>query len=496
MAERHWITGSGWRPGPAPAKNAPRAVRMAKRETTEQSSSWLNESNNPPPGAADSGNVARAASATDGRRKGVEVREKISGRWGNWDLFDSQSSAANNYQNRDPPLTGIYISNMLNNRHVPQGVRDKYEVRRPDGAPQAQVGAAPQKKAAPAKKRPPPSSSSSEDEVEDSSDSDEPAAAPIDTNQTQFNEKFRCGTCKELTKSRKCGPCSNLRCATNTGGGTGTCAAPQPAEARKRPASPAPAPAPAHRRRTSAPTSRRTPSDNAPDLDVSPDGLIERTRNWFRVEEADPNSSTARDKGRRFELFMSWFMMYIWGGFSEVKCTGGSHDGGKDIVCTPSDRNKEHDLVIVNCKNYQQPLGPDLVHTMYGKLIASTHPGAKRYTKAVAAVHPRFTKSRPSAERLITAFNQTSLNGQTLAQLEWEGEGIVGIAATLKDKLTTGSRVEQDHFKQRLLDRLNDDFELNSDGQPKDFILKDYNRGVHRAVEGKKAKGDDWRRMR
>ena len=27
--ERHWVTGIGWKPGPAPAKNASRAERMA-----------------------------------------------------------------------------------------------------------------------------------------------------------------------------------------------------------------------------------------------------------------------------------------------------------------------------------------------------------------------------------------------------------------------------------------------------------------------------------
>ena len=421
-------------------------------ETTKQSSSWLNEwKEDSNPGAADGGNVARAASATDGRRKGVEVREKISGRWGNWDLFDSQSSAANNYQNRNPRLTGPHISNMLYNqrnndtRYVPQDVLDKYEVRRPDGAPQAQVGAAPQKKAAPAKKRPPPSSSSSED----SSDSDEPAAAPTDTNQTQFNETYQCRWCKQKSKSAKNGPCSNLNCRTNTGGGTGTRAAAPPAEPRRRTA-PAPAPAPPPARRRVGPTALAL----APPAKESRTALLQRVEDWIKRTDG----ITAKEKGERFERFMAFFMRHVpWDltnhtyrtldeerrpvFFDSVEVTQGSWDGGQDVLC----KKQGEGGLMLQCKNYANAVSSDLLHTMLSKLLYSQTFDAsdQKYAVAVAAVYPRFANKEKVSH--IERFATTQLSGYQhaiLRPLEWFGEH--GIKARLDDFIrgsTSGSNV-------------------------------------------------------
>jgi len=102
--------------------------------------------------------------------------------------------------------------------------------------------------------------------------------------------------------------------------------------------------------------------------------LIELTRIWFRVEAEDSVNRT-RAKGARFERFMAWFMMFIWNqDFASVKVIGASHDRGRDIVCVPftvrgSGDRRNH--LIINCKNYGNKLGLDLIYTMLGRLVAS-----------------------------------------------------------------------------------------------------------------------------
>ena len=229
----------------------------------------------------------------------------------------------------------------------------------------------------------------------------------------------------------------------------------------------APAPAP-------APLLQLPPTPPMPSIDQ----LIEDTRRWFRVEEGEDSVNRTRDKGARFERFMAWFMMFVWnrenGGFESVTCTGGSHDRGRDIVCVPMNRmghGSRRDHVIVNCKNYKSNYSPDLVYTMYGRLVSSgfDSTGEECYSTAIAAVHPQFTQSTPLVGDLIEEFNRVS-PGRRLHYLEWCGSGNVhGISAKLKIKLRGDDGLKQ-HFHYCYLE----EFKLDENGCPKQFNINSY----------------------
>ena len=178
---------------------------------------------------------------------------------------------------------------------------------------------------------------------------------------------------------------------------------------------------------------------------------------------------------------MAWFMMFVWnresGGFESVTCTGRSHDRGRDIVCVPMNRlghGSRRDHVIVNCKNYKRNYSPDLVYTMYGRLISSgfDSTGEERYSTAIAAVHPQFTQSTPPVGDLIGEFNRVSQNTRTLDYLEWFGSGAVhGISEKLKIKLRDDPEL-QEHFHYCYLE----EFELAEGNHPKEFNRAEYTR--------------------
>ena len=253
---------------------------------------------------------------------------------------------------------------------------------------------------------------------------------------------------------------------------------------------PAPAPAPAPGAAGPAPMPPTAPAAPAAapaaatpveaNLEPSIDQLIADTRKWFRVEDDEDSVNRTRDKGDRFERFMAWFMRFVWnresGGFESVTCTGRSHDRGRDIVCVPMNRlghGSRRDHVIVNCKNYKSNYSPDLVYTMYGRLISSgfDSTGEERYSTAIAAVHPQFTRSTPLVGDLIEEFNRVSPE-RRLHYLEWCGEGTVhGISAKLKIKLRDDTELKE-HFHYCYLDK----FQLDEGNHPKEFNREEYTR--------------------
>ena len=182
---------------------------------------------------------------------------------------------------------------------------------------------------------------------------------------------------------------------------------------------------------------------------------------------------------------MTWFMMFVSDNlaqtrngfqraFKAVTRTGGSGDGGRDVVCTSFDESR---IVILNCKNEASNRGHDLLHTVESKLRHSTYE-APKYHVAIAAQHPKFTVNEgetavQKAAKLTVRLERLE-PGLRLSVLEWEGPD--GIEAQLTDALNANPVLYH-----ALHDRLLDDFELTEEGQPKEFDNASYVRRLRAA---------------
>ena len=201
---------------------------------------------------------------------------------------------------------------------------------------------------------------------------------------------------------------------------------------------------------------------------LSPEGLVGQAHLWFR-------SCTSKEKGERFERFMTWYMDNIWergNHYKTIKCTGGPGDGGRDIQCVPRFSVRPNDLEVINCKNEATPKGNDLLYTMKAKLDSSRN-GARTYYKAIAAIHPRFAKPHGQGGQGIAAVTQ-GLNrvlratNQFLDTLEWDNGTDESIKAVLTDRL------QDDFMRIKFHDRLLDGFELDDECHPKRFNHAEY----------------------
>ena len=219
------------------------------------------------------------------------------------------------------------------------------------------------------------------------------------------------------------------------------------------------------------------------DSDSSSDGepltsekLINELETWLKEKSKKGQQKVSGD---RWEKFVAFYMRWVYeppgstdqaplvvnndnackSFYSEVKWTGGSHDGKRDVTCK-EDITKRN--VIVQCKRSNDKVPHDFLKSELADKLKKGHMRIK-FTTGIAAVFPSIA-NRNTVFNILQEINDKLRNDSKFILLE-EWETTDKSLCSIRNKLKQALDLNQ-NLLEFFADRLDEEFPVGPDNQP------------------------------